>query len=152
MPDNTVFCLRLFPSSAFLHANPTLSLNLCCCLRLCDSCVPNVSPTAANSLSASGRAAATGNSLKKVLQAAAAAVVGSPVAKPLADLLLSVRRVSSEGGPGQQQQQRRRSSRGGEEAVVLPPVPMHPADKVLSMQVGVLVGVWGKCLGLSLFL
>lgn len=73
-------------------------------------------------------------------------MVGSPVTKPLADLLLSARRVSGEGGAGQQQQQRRRrssSSRGGEEVLVLPPVPMHPADKVLSMQVGAW-GVWGE--------
>lgn len=63
------------------------------------------------------------SSLKRVLQAAAA-VVGSPnLSRPLE---LLARRSSDTG---------RRRSNVGEPEVVLPPVPMHPADKVLSMQV-----------------
>jgi hypothetical protein len=74
-----------------------------------------------------------GTSLKRVLQAAAA-VVGSPkLSRPLE---LLARRSSDTG---------RRRSNVGEPEVVLPPVPMHPADKVLSMQVSRLC-----CFGLQL--
>lgn len=70
------------------------------------------------------------NSLKRVLQAAAA-VVGSPnLSRPLE---LLARRSSDTG---------RRRSNVSESEVVLPPVPMHPADKVLSMQVS-----WPGCFG-----
>jgi hypothetical protein len=64
-------------------------------------------------------------SLHRVLKAAVAAVGSPRLSKPLVDVFA---RRSADG--------RRRQSAAGSD-YVMPPVPMHPADKVLSMQVSV---------------
>jgi hypothetical protein len=73
-----------------------------------------------------GKSVSMRGSLHRVLKAAVAAVGGSPrLSKPLVDVFA---RRSADG--------RRRQSAAGSD-YVMPPVPMHPADKVLSMQVRV---------------
>jgi len=94
--------------------------------------------TAATAASGGRRGSNSGlsrSTLQRVLDVAAA-VVGSP--------RVSTRRLSAEGFAGRVSSggagggRRGSSTAGGgyEPDIVFPPVPMHPADKVLSMQVG----------------
>lgn len=77
-----------------------------------------------------GKSVSMRGSLHRVLKAAVAAVGSPRLSNPLVDVFA---RCSADG--------RRRQSAAGSD-YVMPPVPMHPAEKVLSMQVRVAVFVF----------